>query len=59
MNPLGVHAGVWALGVNWLLAAAVSRFTTPPEPERVQRIWGAVEDFVYGDPAPPGVTSRR
>lgn len=58
-NPLGVHAGVWALGVNWLLAAAVSRFTTPPEPERVQRIWGAVEDFVYGGADSTAAARRR
>lgn len=59
-DPLGIHSGLWALAANWLLAAALSRVTAAPEQARLQRIWGAIEDFVYGDtPATPAALGRR
>jgi SSS family solute:Na+ symporter len=51
-HPLGLHGGVWGLLANFVVAGAVSRFTSPPSEETVDRIHGAVERFVYeGDPA--------
>lgn len=48
-HPLGLHGGVWALGLNWITAWCVSRFTAPPTPSTVHRIHGTVERYVYGD----------
>lgn len=48
-HPLGVHAGVWSVIVNGIVAILVSRFTSPPSPATVSRIHGAVERYVYGD----------
>jgi SSS family solute:Na+ symporter len=47
LNPLGVHAALWALAVNWALALAVSRHTAAPAEDRVERIWGTLEEVVY------------
>ncbi len=49
VQPLGVHEAIWSLGVNCLVAVAVSRATRPPPQETVERIHGEVERFVYGD----------
>ena len=50
-HPLGMHGGVWGLGVNLIVTWTVSRFTRPPSNETVARVHGAVERFVYeGDP---------
>ncbi|MCG8467135.1 MAG: sodium:solute symporter family protein [Gemmatimonadetes bacterium] len=51
-HPLGLHGGVWALLANFVVTWIVSRFSSPPSEETVERIHGAVERFVYeGDPA--------
>ncbi len=47
-HPLGLHAAVWSVGVNGLVAWAVSRVTAPPSDATVERIHGEVERFVYG-----------
>ena len=47
-HPLGLHGGVWALGVNWLVAWVVTRFSEAPEASTVERIHGALDEFVYG-----------
>ncbi len=48
-HPLGLHGGVWALILNWLVTLGASRVTRPPSPETVGRIHGTVERYVYGD----------
>jgi SSS family solute:Na+ symporter len=48
-HPLGLHAAVWSVTANALVAVIVSRFTEPPAPDTVRRIHGEVERFVYGD----------
>lgn len=48
-HPAGVHAGIWALVVNFLIALAVSACTRAPSRATRERIHGAVEAFVYGD----------
>lgn len=54
-HPMGLHGGVWALGLNWVTAWTVSRFSAAPTPATVARIHGTVERYVYGDgeAAPP------
>jgi SSS family solute:Na+ symporter len=47
-HPLGVHAAIWSLAANVALCITVSRFSPAPSPETIQRIHGAVEDYVYG-----------
>jgi SSS family solute:Na+ symporter len=47
-HPLGLHGGVWSLLANALVVVVVSRFTAPPSVETVQRIHGAIEEYVYG-----------
>ena len=48
-HPLGLHGGVWSVVANFAVTIIVSRFTTPPSAETVERIHGEVERFVYGD----------
>ena len=48
-HPLGMHGGVWGLGVNFLVTWLVSRATRAPSDATVARIHGEVERFVYGD----------
>ena len=48
-HPAGLHGGVWALLANWLTAFSVSQFSRPPSPATVERIHGAIEEFVYGE----------
>jgi len=47
-HPLGLHGGVWALGLNTLVAIGVSSVTPGPSSETLQRIHGEVERQVYG-----------
>jgi SSS family solute:Na+ symporter len=47
-NPLGVHASVWSLAANYLVAFGISRMTRPPSAQTVRRIHGEIERFVYG-----------
>ncbi len=58
-HPLGMHGGVWALLVNFLITILVSRFTPPPSAETVRRIHGEIERFVYGPCPERNSTSRR
>jgi hypothetical protein len=46
-----MHGGIWALLVNFLVTASVSRFTAPPSAETVNRVHGEMERFVYGTEA--------
>jgi solute:Na+ symporter, SSS family len=50
--PLGLHAAVWSLAVNFVLCIAVSKLTVPPSQETVERIHGAIEAYVYGGEEP-------
>jgi SSS family solute:Na+ symporter len=50
-HPLGLHAAVWSVLANGLVAWAVSHVTTGPSEATVQRIHGEVERFVYGEGA--------
>jgi SSS family solute:Na+ symporter len=52
-HPLGLHGGVWSVGVNFLVTFAVSRFTKAPSAATVRRVHGEVERFVYGDERVP------
>jgi SSS family solute:Na+ symporter len=45
---LGIHGGIWALFVNFVVAAVVSKFTAPPSADTVRRVHGELERFVYG-----------
>jgi SSS family solute:Na+ symporter len=45
---LGVHGGIWSLGVNFAVAGVVSMFTLPPSADTVRRVHGELERFVYG-----------
>jgi SSS family solute:Na+ symporter len=47
-HPLGLHAGIWSIVVNFLVTIGVSRFTRPPSADTVRRIHGEVERFVHG-----------
>lgn len=49
LRPFGVHEALWSLGVNFAVTILVSRFSTPPTRETVERIHGEIERFVYGD----------
>jgi SSS family solute:Na+ symporter len=48
-HPLGMHAGVWSVLANGLVAILVSRVTAPPSAATVRRVHGAVEAFVHHD----------
>jgi SSS family solute:Na+ symporter len=48
-HPLGLHGGVWSLGVNFLVTLIVSRVTPPPSASTVSRIHGALEQWAYGE----------
>jgi SSS family solute:Na+ symporter len=50
-HPLGLHAAVWSVTANGLVAWAVSRVTPGPSEATVRRIHGEIERFVYGDGA--------
>ncbi len=50
-HPLGLHAGVWSVLVNFVVTIVVSHFTNPPSAQTVRRVHGEVERFVYGDGA--------
>ncbi len=47
-HPLGMHGGVWALGINTVLTVAVSALTQAPSDETVDRIHGEIEREIYG-----------
>lgn len=47
-HPLGMHGGMWALLANSLVAWTVSRVSTPPSAETIERVHGEIERFVYG-----------
>ncbi len=47
-HPAGVHGALWSLAANFVVCIVVSRLTSPPSPETVNRIHGALEDYVYG-----------
>jgi hypothetical protein len=47
-HALGVHGAIWSLAANFATCITVSAFTRPPSDETVERIHGAVEDYVYG-----------
>ena len=57
-HPFGLHAGVWSPLANALIALSVSRFTQPPSAQTVQRIHGAIEDYVYGKGDEGIITNR-
>ena len=48
-QPLGIHEALWSLGANFAATILVSRISTPPSAETVERIHGEIERFVYGD----------
>ena len=48
-HPLGLHAGVWSVLINFVVTIGVSHFTRPPSPETVWRVHGEMESFVYGN----------
>ena len=50
-HPLGLHAGVWSVLVNFVVTVVVSHFTNPPSAQTVRRVHGEVERFVYGNGA--------
>lgn len=45
-NPFSVHAGVWGLIVNFVVAVLVSLFTKPPSKETIERIHGYLDEVV-------------
>ena len=47
-HALGIHGAIWSLAANFIVCMIVSRFTPGPSSETIQRIHGAVEDYVYG-----------
>jgi len=47
-HPFGLHGGVWALLLNWIVVAVVSRRTRTPTAATVSRVHGCVEELVYG-----------
>jgi len=46
-HPLTLHGGVWATGVNFVIAGGVSLFTEPPSKETTMRIHGSLEEAMY------------
>ncbi|NKB86888.1 MAG: hypothetical protein GKS06_01530 [Acidobacteria bacterium] len=51
-HPLGLHGGIWSLAANWAAAWIVTLITAAPEADTIERIHGALEDFVYRDESP-------
>ncbi len=47
-HALGIHGAIWSLAANFATCIAVSTITKGPSPETVNRIHGALEDYVYG-----------
>jgi Na+/proline symporter len=47
-HALGVHGAIWSIAANFVTCITVSALTRPPSPETIERIHGAVEDYVYG-----------
>ena len=47
-HPLGMHGGIWALLVNFVVALGVSAVSEPPTDATRERIHGTVERAVYG-----------
>jgi SSS family solute:Na+ symporter len=45
-NPLSIHAGVWGLVVNFVIAILVSLFTKPPSKETINRIHGYLDEVM-------------
>ena len=50
-QPLGMHEAIWSVGVNFGVTILVSRFSSPPSTDTVERIHGEIERFVYGEDA--------
>jgi len=48
LGPL--HAGVWGFIFNIIVALIVSLFTKPPSKETLTRIYGCLEEALYGKP---------
>jgi len=42
-NPLGVHAGIWGLIVNFIITILVSNMTQPPTEATIQKFMEAIE----------------
>ena len=47
-HALGIHGAIWSLTANFATCIAVSMITKGPSHETVNRIHGALEDYVYG-----------
>jgi SSS family solute:Na+ symporter len=47
-HALGIHGAIWSLVANFAACITVSAFTRPPSDETIDRIHGAIEDYVYG-----------
>ena len=47
-HPWDLHGRVWSLLANFAVAIAMSRPTSPPSAETVERIHGELERYVYG-----------
>lgn len=60
-HPFDIHGGIWGLAVNFLVVILVSTVTSPPSPQTVARIHGAIEEFIYGeeDSSPAGASVNR
>ena len=56
-HPLGMHAAIWSLAVNFLVAYGVAAVSRPPSPATVERVHGEIERLVYG--APPEAAAGR
>lgn len=46
-HPLGVHAGIWGLGVNMIIFVAVSIMTQPVSKKTVERFFPDMMDELY------------
>ena len=47
-HALGIHGAIWSIVANFATCITVSAFTRVPSRETIDRIHGAVEDYVYG-----------
>ncbi len=47
-HPWGIHGALWSLAMNFAVCIVVSRLSPTPSRETVNRIHGALEDYVYG-----------
>ena len=47
-HALGIHGAIWSLGANFATCIVVSTITRGPSHETINRIHGALEDYVYG-----------